>query len=442
MDRISVEDGRVTLADARSGGTLTLEKLTFRGELRSLAGPAKGDGAFVVAGEPYAYRLSTNRPAADGAVRVHLAVDTADQPRLADIDGSVWTRTRRSALRRQPAMGPRLRTFERRRAVSRDRPCAGHQRRGGRGQGRAAIRARGPRGAAPWRCHSDARPEARARRDAGGDPDRSRPARHAARGGAPQASCGAAQPRRALVVAAAVSDPGAARHRRRRRDPCRCEPAAPERRFPRRRGRLDPRYPHLPRPRRDPDAARRPPRRHARGGRLRRSGAYRSERPARPRLLAHRPQRRPCDHRSVPRRRRGPRRPGELRHRPSQGRARPRLARRPLRLPLARHRPPGPDRGRVERAGDRFRQGLWTGPGHARRDPRRRPVRMAAGRHARAQCRAFVGRRRRRSRDRHRPALRRPHARHRAARRRRSRRREHRGQGQHRPERAVRRRAT
>jgi uncharacterized protein involved in outer membrane biogenesis/tetratricopeptide (TPR) repeat protein len=91
MDRVSVEDGRVTLSDARSGGTLTLEKLTFHGELRSLAGPAKGDGAFVVAGEPYAYRLSTNRPAADGAVRVHLTVDTADQPRLADIDGSVWS---------------------------------------------------------------------------------------------------------------------------------------------------------------------------------------------------------------------------------------------------------------------------------------------------------------------------------------------------------------
>jgi uncharacterized protein involved in outer membrane biogenesis/tetratricopeptide (TPR) repeat protein len=90
MDRITVEDGRVTFSDARSDGTLTLEKLTFRGELRSLAGPAKGDGAFVIAGEPYAYRLSTNRPAADGAVRLHLTVDTEDQPRLADIDGSTW----------------------------------------------------------------------------------------------------------------------------------------------------------------------------------------------------------------------------------------------------------------------------------------------------------------------------------------------------------------
>jgi uncharacterized protein involved in outer membrane biogenesis len=90
MDRISVDDGRVTLVDARGGGSLTLEKLTFRGELRSLAGPAKGDGTFVSAGEPYSYRLSTNRPAADGAVRVRLAIETTDQPRLLDIDGSTW----------------------------------------------------------------------------------------------------------------------------------------------------------------------------------------------------------------------------------------------------------------------------------------------------------------------------------------------------------------
>ena len=155
-----------------------------------------------------------------------------------------------------------------------------------------------------------------------------------------------------------------------------------------------------------------------------------------------RPQRRARDHRIVPRRRRGPHRPGDLRHRPSQGRARPRVARGPLRLPLARRRPPGAHRGRVERAGGRFRQGLWAGPGHVRRDPRRRPLRMAAGRHARAQCRALFGRRRRRPRDRHRPAFRRPHARHRTARDRRSRRRERRGQGQHRPRARGPRRAT
>ncbi len=91
MDRVTIEDGRVTLSDARSGSTVALEKLTFRGDLRSLAGPAKGDGAFNVAGERYTYRLSTSRPATDGAVKLRVTVDTADQPRLADIDGSVWS---------------------------------------------------------------------------------------------------------------------------------------------------------------------------------------------------------------------------------------------------------------------------------------------------------------------------------------------------------------
>jgi uncharacterized protein involved in outer membrane biogenesis len=91
MDRVTVEDGRVTLSDARSDGAVVLEKLTFRGDTRSLAGPAKGDGAFNVAGERYAYRLSTSRPATDGAVKLRVTVDTSDQPRLADIDGSVWS---------------------------------------------------------------------------------------------------------------------------------------------------------------------------------------------------------------------------------------------------------------------------------------------------------------------------------------------------------------
>jgi uncharacterized protein involved in outer membrane biogenesis/tetratricopeptide (TPR) repeat protein len=90
MDHVTVEDGRVTLTDARGGGTVTLDKLSFRGDVRSLAGPAKGDGAFVIDGDPYTYRLSTNRPATDGAVRLRLTVDTADQPRMADVDGSIW----------------------------------------------------------------------------------------------------------------------------------------------------------------------------------------------------------------------------------------------------------------------------------------------------------------------------------------------------------------
>jgi uncharacterized protein involved in outer membrane biogenesis/tetratricopeptide (TPR) repeat protein len=91
IDRLVIEDGRVALSDAASGGWTTLERLAFRGDLRSLVGPAKGEGSFMIAGQSYPYRISTSRPAADGAVKVRLSVDGADQPRMADIDASIWT---------------------------------------------------------------------------------------------------------------------------------------------------------------------------------------------------------------------------------------------------------------------------------------------------------------------------------------------------------------
>ena len=37
---------------------LVLENLEFKGELRSLAGPIKGEGSFVIAGQHYPYRIS------------------------------------------------------------------------------------------------------------------------------------------------------------------------------------------------------------------------------------------------------------------------------------------------------------------------------------------------------------------------------------------------
>ncbi len=90
IDRLVIDDGQIALSDARSGAGTTLEKVTFRGDLRSLVGPAKGDGAFVIGGQTYPYRFSTSRPAADGAVKLRLAVDSAEQPRMAELDGSVW----------------------------------------------------------------------------------------------------------------------------------------------------------------------------------------------------------------------------------------------------------------------------------------------------------------------------------------------------------------
>ena len=66
-----------------------LDKLEFNGDLRSLAGPAKGEGSFVVAGQHYPYRLSASRVGDDGSVKVRLTVDPIDRPLTADVDLSI-----------------------------------------------------------------------------------------------------------------------------------------------------------------------------------------------------------------------------------------------------------------------------------------------------------------------------------------------------------------
>ena len=47
--------------DAASGSRLTLQKLSFNGDIRSFLGPFSGEGAFVVGDEPYGYRISGSR---------------------------------------------------------------------------------------------------------------------------------------------------------------------------------------------------------------------------------------------------------------------------------------------------------------------------------------------------------------------------------------------
>jgi uncharacterized protein involved in outer membrane biogenesis len=86
IERLKIESGRATLEDAASGSRLVLDKLEFKGELRSLAGPVKGEGSFVVAGQHYPYRVATSRIADDGAMKVRLTVDPIDRPLTADAD--------------------------------------------------------------------------------------------------------------------------------------------------------------------------------------------------------------------------------------------------------------------------------------------------------------------------------------------------------------------
>lgn len=87
IDRLSIEDSRLTLFDEASGGTLTLDKVRFTGEVRSLLGPFGGDGEATVAGARYPFRVTAGRATDEGAIKVHLNVAPVDHPMTMDADG-------------------------------------------------------------------------------------------------------------------------------------------------------------------------------------------------------------------------------------------------------------------------------------------------------------------------------------------------------------------
>jgi len=88
IDRLRIDGGRAVFTDARSGAGTILENLRFNGELRSLAGPVKGDGGFSVAGERYSYRVSAGRADADGA-KLKVGLDPAAHPLTIEADGTL-----------------------------------------------------------------------------------------------------------------------------------------------------------------------------------------------------------------------------------------------------------------------------------------------------------------------------------------------------------------
>jgi AsmA family len=90
IERLKIEDGRAILADAASGSRLVLDKLEFKGDVRSLAGPVKGEGSFVVAGQHYPYRVAASRIGDDGGVKVRLTLDPIDRPLTAEADVSIF----------------------------------------------------------------------------------------------------------------------------------------------------------------------------------------------------------------------------------------------------------------------------------------------------------------------------------------------------------------
>lgn len=91
VERLTVEDGRAVLTDAASGTRMALENLWFHGDLRSLAGPMKGEGAFTVVGDLYGYRLVAGRVGEDGGIRLKVGLDPSDRPLSIEADGTLWT---------------------------------------------------------------------------------------------------------------------------------------------------------------------------------------------------------------------------------------------------------------------------------------------------------------------------------------------------------------
>ena len=89
IERLGIQDGKLTLTDAASGGGIVLDKVWFNGEVRSLLGPFKGEGEFSIGGAHYPYRLSTGRLNVEGMLKLHLNVDPTDYPLSIETDGAL-----------------------------------------------------------------------------------------------------------------------------------------------------------------------------------------------------------------------------------------------------------------------------------------------------------------------------------------------------------------
>ncbi len=90
IDKLVVEDASLQFADAASGTSASLSKLWFTGEVKALPGPIRGEGAFVMDGALYGYRIATARPEANGS-RIKVTIDPADRPVYAEAEGLVTT---------------------------------------------------------------------------------------------------------------------------------------------------------------------------------------------------------------------------------------------------------------------------------------------------------------------------------------------------------------
>lgn len=90
IERLAIQDARLTLTNAANGASLVMEHLTFRGEARSLIGPFKGEGVATAAGQLYGYKLAGSRRGEDGGLKLRLSVDGADRPLSFETEGTLF----------------------------------------------------------------------------------------------------------------------------------------------------------------------------------------------------------------------------------------------------------------------------------------------------------------------------------------------------------------
>jgi hypothetical protein len=88
IDRLNLT-GRVALHHAASHGTLELNDIVFSGDVRSLGGSLRGDGAVSVQGARYPFRVLSSQDKDSNGLRVHLNVDPGQRPVMADVEGLI-----------------------------------------------------------------------------------------------------------------------------------------------------------------------------------------------------------------------------------------------------------------------------------------------------------------------------------------------------------------
>ena len=89
IDRLNIQDGTLILSDAANGGKVTLDKLWFNGDARSLLGPFRGEGAATIGGELYPFRLAAGRYTDDGKLTLRVSVDPVNHPLSIRADGAL-----------------------------------------------------------------------------------------------------------------------------------------------------------------------------------------------------------------------------------------------------------------------------------------------------------------------------------------------------------------